>query len=99
MAKKKNRLTRVASYLYKHNYIDESCFEDEEITKDDMLGGVEEMAEKRKEKMHAIATEAAAITVIGAGIAATFMVACSALYYGTKGTAGLFKAIAGVIKR
>ncbi len=100
MAKKKGRLTRIVSYLHRHNYLDESCFEDEELTEDDFMEGEEElMKQERREKVRKVATDVEAMVLIVGGAAALFMIGCSVAYYSVKGTAGLFKAIGGVVKR
>lgn len=95
--KKQNRLTRVVSYLHRHKFLDESCFEDGEITEDDFLeGGEDDMTKQKKEMVHDKLMDAFAVVTIVGGCAAFFVVACGATYYSLKGTANLFKAIGKV---
>ena len=96
MANKHSHLTRVVSYLHRHSFLDEDCFEDGEITEDDYLEGDDGMNETRKEKLQEKMISAMSIAMIVGGTVAFFMFACSAVYYGTKGTVGLFKAIGKV---
>ena len=54
------------------------------------------MNEARKEKLQEKMISALSIATIIGGTVAFFMFTCSAVYYGTKGTVGLFKAIGKV---
>ena len=90
---KKKRLTKVVSFLYKHKFLDESCFEDGELTENDFMDGGEERMAKSARKDNDVVMDIIANAVVVGGCVAAFMVACSAVYYCTKGTIGLFKTV------
>lgn len=93
---KKKRLTKIVSYLYKHKFLDESCFEDGELTEDDYLNGGEAEMAKAEKKDNDIVMSIFANAVIIGGCVVAFTITCGVAYYSIKGTVELFKTIGGV---
>ncbi len=95
MAKqKKGRLTRIVSFLNNLEHLEDECFEEGELTDADFVDeGDDFMTDTKKEKMRKATSTIAADAFIGVGAVAAFMLTCSAVYYGVKGTVGLFKAL------